>query len=390
LRSAWTAAAGCAAALWAASPAAGASPAPRHRAFWDVSLGPVRSTNVYRDSSEEADTGYDLRARVGLRSRFSPRTFAQLHYDLDALSFGTANVENRRDHAFAGLVRHRLSDPLTLEGKAGLRLSRFPNVAAFDSTTAYGQAALKGYLTTRTTLEGGLAYEATSYPDYDLDNHSVGVFGTLARDFGRRTFGELSMAFRSEDYSERLLRDPTSTDAPDDPRRRDHDWFAGARVVRDFSLVLQLEAAYQYGRLSSNGDSLDFGPFQSALADVPGDERLVSDFYSHRRHEIRARLRRLIRRGSSVTLAARFQDRAYFGRLARDADEQFLSPEEKRHDRALLVSATVDVPIPVLARRARFGHFGLRLRLAREMNQSNEALYDYGSTVAALSFTSWF
>ena len=381
----------CAAVLALAVPALSAPAAPRrHRAFWDISVGPVITTNVYRDRSDEGDLGYDGRVRLGLRSRYSARTFSQLQYLLDTVSFPEVDVENRADHGLEGLFRHRLSDPLTLETKAGVRWSRYPNVTDFNNTTLFGQAALKGYLTSRTTLEGGLAYEKKSYPDFDLDYGGVGLFGTLAHDFGRRTFGELSGAYRNEDYSERQLLNGGQPDAADEAPRSDRDWLVGARVVRDLSLTLQLEALYQYGRVSSNGDSLDFGPFQSPLVDVPGDERLIVDYYSHRRHELGARLRKLIRRGSSVTVAARYQDRSYLGRLARDEEERFLSPEETRRDRGIVLSAILDIPFPLLARRVSFGHFGLRLRLSRELNHSNEALYDYGNSVASVTFTSWF
>ena len=369
--------------------ASAASAPRRHRVFWDAALGPLYSDNVYRDSSREGDLGYDARLRVGVRSRFSPRTFSQVHYDLDHFAFPDADVENRTEHGLHGLLRHRFGESLTLEGKAGLRQSRYPTIPVYDSTLWFGQAALKRYLTSRTTLEGGLAYESRSYSQYDLDYGGVGWFATLARDLGQRTFAEVSAALRSDGYSERRVQDPAAG-AVDDGLREDRDWLAGVRVVRDLSVVLQLDAAYEYGRLSSNGDSLDFGPFQSALTDFPGDERLIGDFYSHRRHELRARVRRLIRRGSSVTVAARFQDRAYRARPAKDEQDQFLSPPELRHDRGLLLSATVDLPVPVLARRASFGHFGLRFRFSREMNHSNEALYDYGRTVAAFSLTSWF
>jgi hypothetical protein len=369
--------------------AAQAAPAPsRHRPFWDVSLGPVYSDNVYRDRSAEADIGYGARLRVGVRSRHSKDTFSQVHYDLDALGFPGADVENRAEHAFDGLVRHRFRESLSLEGRAGVRLSRFPAVAVFNSTTAYGQASLKSYLTSRTTLEGGLGYETRSYPDYDLDYGGVGIFATLARDMGRRTFGELSIASRRDDYGERLVHDPSS--GSEAGLRADRDWLAGLRVVRDVSLLLQLEAAYQYGRLASNGDALDFGPFQSQLGDFPGDERLVGDYYSHRRHQLGVRFRRLIRRGTSVTLAARYQDRAYSGRLAKDENDEFRIPEQLRHDRAFLIAATAAVPFPLLVRRAPFGHFGLRIRVSHEVNHSNEALYDYGNSVFSVALTSWF
>jgi hypothetical protein len=236
--------------------AAGAqpAPAPRHRVFWDASLGPVYTDNVYRDSSAESDRGHDVRLRVGLRSRHSARTFSQVHYDLDLLAFPDADVENRTDHGFGALLRHRLGESLSLETKAGLRFTKYPQVAVFDSVTWFGQVALKRYLTTRTTLEGGLGYEKKSYADFDLDYGGAGLFATLSHDMGRRTFAELSAAFRNDDYSERLLRDPGLAGDTGDGLRTDRDWLVGARVVRDLSLVLKLDASYQYGRLNSNGD----------------------------------------------------------------------------------------------------------------------------------------
>ena len=365
--------------------AAGARP----RVFWEAALGPVYSDNVYRDRSDEADAGYDVRLRGGVRYRPSAKTFTELHYDLDALTFASASVENRAEHAFEGLLRRRVREALTVEMRAGLRLSRYPNVPTFDSTTVFGRAAAKSYLDPRTTLEGGGSYEKKSFPEYDLDYGGVGLQATLARDLGRRTFGELSASFRNEDYSERGL-DPSRAVQPGEDLRVDRDWLVGARVVRDLSLVLQLQGSYQYGRLSSNGASLDFGPFQSQLTDVPGDDRLLNNYYTHRRHELSAHVRKLIRRGSSVFLGARYQDRVYPGRLAKDENDQFRSPEQLRHDHGLLLWSRLDVPFPVLPRRAAFGHFGLRLRLSHEINASNEALYDYGNTVVAFSLTSWF
>ena len=375
--------------LLAAQLAAAAEPArPRPRFFYDAALGPIVSTNVYRDRSDEGDVGYDARLRAGVRYRLSPRTFTQVHYDLDAQTFFSADVENRAEHGFEGLVRHRVQEALTLEMRGGLRLSRYPNVPTFDSSTGFARAAAKRYLDTRTTVEGGLSYEKKSYPEYDLDYGGVGLHATFARDLGRHLFGELSASFRNHRYSERPL-DPSRA-LPGSDRRADRDWLVGARVVRDVKPTLQLEGAYQYGRLSSNGATLDFGPFQSQVSDAPGDDRLLSNYYTHRRHELSTRVRKLIRRGTSATLGARYQDRVYPGRPAKDENDEFRSPEQTRHDHAFLLWSRLDLPFPLLPKRAAFGHFGLRFRLSQEVNASNEALYDYHGTVFAISLTSWF
>ena len=371
----------CAATLAALPSSASAeSSPPRHRAFWDAALGPILSGNVYRDSTAERDTGYEARLRVGLRSRHSSRTLSQIDYDFDTTAFPHAHDENRLDHAFAALVRHRLHSRFSMEVKTGLRLSRYPHLGTFDNASGAGQASLKGYLDARTTLEGGVGYEKKDYPDYDLDYGGPGLFSTLTRDFGRRTFGELTAAVRRDSYTERLVTNEAASAGEGSTLRRDRDWLAGGRAVRDLTLVMRLEAGYQYGHLASNGDS---------LAVLPGEERLLGDYYSHRRHDLSARVRKLLRRGSSLTAGVRYRDRAYRARLARDAEGVFRQPEQLRHDRQILVSVYWDFPVPRLGGRAAFGHFGLRLRASYERNHSNEALYDYRAGIVSLSFTSW-
>jgi hypothetical protein len=173
--------------------------------------------------------------------------------------------------------------------------------------------------------------------------------------------------------------------------RRENDWLLTARVVRDLSTTLKLSAGYEFGRLGSNGDFVDFGPFQSQLQnDLGSDDRIVGDYYSHRRHELHARLRKLVRKGLYVAASARYRDRAYSGRFAKDALDQFLVPAELRHDRVWQLSATVDLPIPHVSQKVDFGHFGLRLRVFHESSRSNEALYDFGHNSVTLSLTSWF
>lgn len=376
--------------LVAAVAPAAERPAARHRAFWEASLGPVWSDNVYRDRSQEGGAGYDLGLRLGLRSRHSPRTFSELRYELDAGGFRRANIENRTDHGLAGLFRRRLGEGLSVELQLGARWSRFPNVPVFDSRAYLAQVGLRGYLASRTTLEGGLTLDSRSYPSYDLDNRSVGLFAKLGHELGRRTTAELVTVLERTRYSERRVLAASEPDQLAGELRRDRDWLAGVRLVRDVRTTLRLELGYEHGRQGANGDFMDFGPFQSEeLNDIPGDERIVGDYYSHRRHELRLRARKLVRRGLYLTFACRYQDRAYEGRLAKDEQERFLVPDELRHDRGLLLSAVADLPLPGLPRSARFGHFGLRVRAVRQVHRSNDALYDYGHTALALALTSW-
>lgn len=363
------------------------APPPRYRAFWDAALGGVLSDNVYRDRSQEEAGGYDVRLRAGVRKRYSRRTFAQIHYELDALGYRGANLENRADHGLEGLFRRQLSDPATLELRGGGQISRFPSIPVYDSRAAYAQASVKTYLARRTTLEGGLDVHGRSYPDYDLDHTGVRLFATLAQELNRRTSAELGAVFRDDGYSERRVRGDDSTA---DVFRGDRDWLASLRLVHDRSLVLRFDGGYRYGRLRSTGGSLETGPLDPTGSEAGITERLPGDDYSHRRHEGWVRVRRLIRRGSAVSVVGRYQDRAYDGRVARDADGQLLVPEQTRRDRNLWLSATWDHPVPGLPRRLDRGHVGFRVRLSREMNSSNEALYDYGSTSLGLALTTWF
>jgi hypothetical protein len=363
----------------------GAEPVPaRHRLFGDLALGGAASDNVYADRGQAGDSGFEIDLKTGLRSRFSPRTFSQIHYGLDTTQFLDATLENRVDHTLKGLVRHRLGDSLTIELRAGGRLTRFPEIDVFNSSTVSGQASARKYVAARTTLEGGLNLETKSYSQYDLDYGGVGFFAVLGHELGRRTSGEASLAFQRNGYSERR-----ASEAGD--LRSERNWLLGLRVHHDRSATLKLEGAYELAKLSSNGDFVDFGPFQSRFLDtIAGDERVIGDYYSHRRHELSVRARKLIRKGLYAALRARYIDRAYDGRLAKDANEEFLVPEQERHDHILQLSAILDAPLPVVGPRARWANLGVRLKLAHETASSNEALYDFSQNQVTLSLTSWF
>jgi hypothetical protein len=353
---------------------AASSPA-RHHVFWEAAAGPIFSDNVYRDSSQEQDTGYDVHLHAGLRSRHSSRLSTQLGYDLDVLAFPTANIENRVDHAFDAVGRRRLGERLVLELQSGFHVSRYPHFAIFDNTDGAARLSLRSPIAKHMTIESGVDFETRSYPDYDLDYHGPGVFAGLSRDFGR-TFGEVAGAFRHDAYSERRL-----VDAVDDgARRRDDDWHIGARVVHDLTLVVRLELQYELGRIQSNGD---------AVAGLPDEEQVLGDYYSHHRQEISARLRALIRRGSSITTAVRYRGRHYRARLARDAAGAIRVPEELRHDGGCFVAVAWDFPVPKLSASPSLGHLGLRLRYVFEINRSNEALYDYEGGAFSVAVTSW-
>jgi hypothetical protein len=369
-----------------------ATPAPsRHHVFWDAAVGAAATDNAYSDRSEVGDTGLDVDLQVGLRSRFSSRTFSQLSYGLDTTSFPTAEVENRFDHAFAGLLRRRLGESLTLQLDAAAKLERYPNISVFDNTTFAGQGSLKKYLAARTTLTAGVSVEDKAYPDYDLDYWGFGAFANLGHELNRRTYGELAAAWQRNRYSERRVTESLTAPAGSGELRREHDWRVAARLSRDLSSTLKLDGSYEFERLSSNGDFVDLGPFQFPdVNTIPNDDRIVGDYYSHRRHELTLRLRKLVRKGLYVGLLARYRDRAYTGRLAKDADDEFVIPPELRHDHVWHLATTADLPLAHLSKATDTAHLGLRLRLFHETSDSNEALYDYRRNVVTLSLTSWF
>jgi hypothetical protein len=375
----------------APTPTATVAAPARHHVFWDAAFGPAVTDNAYADRSEVGDTGLDVDLQVGLRSRFSSRTFSQLSYGFATTSFRTANVENHLDHAFAGLLRRRLGESLTLELDGAAKLERYPNITVFDNTTFGGQASLKKYLTARTTLTAGMNLEDRSYPDYDLDYHGLGAFASLGHELNRRTYGELAGAWQHNNYSERHVTTSLTAPPGTGPLRREDDWRLAARVSHDLSSTLKLDGAYEFERLSSNGDYVDLGPFQSTdVNTIPNDDRIVGDYYSHRRHEVTLRLRKLVRKGFYVGLLARYRDRAYTGRLAKNADDEFLVPPELRHDHIWQLATTADLPLSHLSKATDAAHLGLRLRLFHETSDSNEALYDYRRNVLTLSLTSWF
>jgi hypothetical protein len=375
----------------ATTPTAAPAAPSRHHIFWDAALGAAATDNAYADSSEVGDTGVDVDLLVGLRSRFSSRTFSQLSYAFDTTSFPTADVENHLDHAFAGLFRRRLGESLTLQLDAAAKVERYPNITVFDNTTFSGQGSLKKYLAARTTLTAGMNVEDKSYPDYDLDYRGLGAFANLGHELNRRTYGELAGAWQHNNYSERHVTTSLTAPPGSGPLRYENDWRLAARVSRDLSSTLKLDGAYEFERLSSNGDYVDLGPSQSAdVNTIPNDDRIVGDYYSHRRHEVTLRLRKLVRKGFYVGVLGRYRDRAYTGRLAKNAADEFLVPPELRHDHIWQAAATADLPLAHLSTATDAAHLGLRLRLFHETSDSNEALYDYRRNVLTLSLTSWF
>ncbi|MFQ5866840.1 MAG: hypothetical protein ACE5IT_02470 [bacterium] len=370
--------------------------------FWaDLSGGAVYDDNVYKDSTGYMDIGYGLNLALGLRSKFSRYTFSRLRYRFRLKNFSEYDLENQNSHQFDGLLKQRLGEFFTLDLNGRMKFSQLVNASTYNSQMFLGRPNLKWYVFDHTTLTTGYIYEKNAYPDYDLDYEESGFLVKLGQELSLYTYLEFSGSSQIKDYSERSLYgidgkvDYTITGGSrtlTDEMRKDEIVFFETRLSQDITDRVKMELGYQYRELDSNGNYFDWGPKQWEEENTtPNDERLVRNYYSYRNNRFGLKIRIILDGDSYLGISGHYQNKDYRGRLAKDKNDEFLSPEEKRKDKQIFISASwVKEISKEILRDFPIENLEIKIGYSYENNQSNDALYDYSNSIILISLSSWF
>lgn len=349
------------------------------RFFGDFSIGGGYDDSVFRDASKRKD-GLGLgAARVGWGGRLARPLVGQLDYNFRSQIYVRETRESFTNHEINAALRWRLLPRLSLELPIGVSLLRQPNLPTFNSLQGTIEPGLRFSAFDNTRLEAAFIYETRSFQNFDLDRRGPGFSGGITQDIGLN----LSLIGRYRQvrgrYTERaLFKDKTGEKLSELRRETEREGSVGLRYNLG---PASLRAGYEWSKLSSNGNFLDFGPNQNASANtILGDERLVSNYYSFLG---KGPMARIGLRAGAVSLLGSFQwqRRNFGGRFAKNSADQFVAGDPLRRDTRRIYTAS-------LGRMRRSGKIliGFSLDFRHENSTSNDSLYTFKNNSASFSF----
>lgn len=327
--------------------------------------------NVYKDSRKYDDIGFEANLRMGVRSKFFKRTFTNMQYRLNVYNYRKLNLENETSHLLDGRIQQQLSDLFNIDLSGGWNLSQMPKAGVYNSDRFYILPSLKWYAFDRTTISGGYIYEKTVYPDYNLDNQTGGVRLKLEQELPLYTYIEISCIIQNKSYPERYLYSGISGSLPTYKTevRKDAENFIEATVSHSLTARSGFDLVYYFGKLKSNENFFDWGPKQYAEENTTiGDERIIENYRSYTAGKYGINIFTGFVKNSRLSLYASYATMKYAGRLAKDENDNFKQPEVKRGDNQVMVSVSWFIDM-------------FLLRYSYEINNSNDALYNYTNSL---------
>lgn len=358
--------------------------AVKGRVYGDFGIGAGYDDSVLLDASKNKSVLVPVYGGMGWRGRFTPKTTGQGYTRLSYLGYPGKTSESNMEWSVYGGLKHRVYGPHSALAEVESGLYRQPNFSSFNENRMLLAPGVESQLLSTTRVRLQAVVERSDYPKYDLDSRTLGFQALLQQDVTLN--GEWRVEYRqgSREYKERyLFLNATGTSSPD--LREDDEKRLVSSLRWDWD-HWDLTGGYAWEKLKSNGNSLDYGPHQSAVTNtIAGDERLVSDFYSY------------VRRGPLVfvniralepyllSLYSRWEQLDYNGRIAKSGLDQFLAGNPLREDK--LHTIGMDLTRSIQKGRLRLGWTA---RVVRERHTSNDDLYDYTHYRGMLLFRGWF
>jgi hypothetical protein len=356
----------------------------------DYSL--ISNDNVYKTSGYSADTGSEININALVRTKYSNHTFTRLNYSFVTNGYNRYSLDNLNANSLSGLLKQRFGNKLTLDLKGGYKTYQFPNITETkylltqDFSEIYFRPNLDIYPSLSTTLRGEYINETISYPQYDLDHTNNGYQFKLAQDLGNSGgFLDIYYIIERYDYSERFLYAIVlGSETATGTKRYDNINTIKANFSYDIiSPHIKLLLNCQQQQLRSNGNYFDFGPNQTRYNNtIFGDEVIVEDYYSYDSAVYGGGLCLKTRKSYKIDLNCSFKDTRYLGRLARDRNDQFITPGIKRHDQQTTLSAKAAFTLSKL--------LNINLSYSYEINDSNDYLNNYTNSIVSAGLSSWF
>lgn len=354
------------------------------RLFGDFRVGAGYDDAVLRTSLRREDRLLPAALGLGWRGRFGPRTTGRAYYQFSYSGFVRQKRENVQRHKLEGELTRRAADPVRLLLRAEADWHRLPRRPAFSSLRLSAAPGVEYRPWLTTVLRGFGTYDNERYPNFDLDWTGLGWRLELEQELGLDGTASLVYSQRRRRFRERRLF-ADAAGAVSGTKRLDEERSleaAGAWLWRRAGL----RAGYSWFEVRSNGDRLDWGPGQSdSFNTVPGDERLVGEYFSRTAHGPVLAASLLLPRSLRLSAEHRWTAQRYPGRPAKDSGGSLAADGSLRRDwrRALTVDATW-----------LFGLWGQQLGLSatwvREASSSTDALYTFTNNRLTFSFKGWF
>jgi hypothetical protein len=348
--------------------------------YGSVGIGGGYDTSIIGDSTGFGDAAYSAEAIMGWRGRLpgSLRSSGEVSLSHDGyLKYGEENVER-------GAISLEVGRNLPLDLSAGLAVGGEAFIQpGYDELNSFsgrvipslGWRPLEG-----TIIEADVVPGYSAYPNYDLDNNRLGIGVRVTQEIGLDGELEAYWAQGSADFSERdVYSDAKAT--PSGVARRDKDTGLTALLRWDWGVV-EVSAGYDWYRLKSNGNMVDYGPGQTEDSNtIFTDDQLADDFYSNTDQGPEASISLDVLEGVRLGVNGRMRKLKFDGQVAKKSDDIFVSSGALRKDTRYETEVTVDVLLysPTIC-----------FYWAREDSNSNHYLYDFTRDRFGVRLTSSF
>ncbi len=356
--------------------------------FWgDVDISGIYSDNVYRTSNKYGDLGLLTNMSAGMRTKFSKYTFSRINYSYKLKNFLMENIENNSSHLANVLFKQRLGEIAVINLNAGGEMTHFPNITVDkylitqDSTRLFAFPELKFYPTKSTSLGISGNLNTVTFPEYDLDYTGTGISGSIGQEFSLYTYLKAGGSYNNINYSERYVYGITgSTRTNTSDLRLDTETSLFISLSQYISVLKSnLTVAYIWKQLTSNGNYFDFGPEQWEVwqaGDLTGDEILVDNYYSYTSGILDVSGTTKLNSSMKLNYKMTYGTKNYVGRLAKDVNDEFITPDAIRSDTPLILKIEI---IKSLTEELYLGIGNLEMSILYkyENNSSNDYLYNY-------------
>jgi len=345
-----------------------------------VGIGGGYDTSIIGDSTGFGDAVYFAEASVGWRGRLpgSLRSSGEASLSHEGyLKYGEENIE--RGALFLDIERNLPLDfsvRLSVDGEAYIQPG-YGEMNSFSGrvTPSLGWRPLEG-----TIIEADIEPGHSVFPNYDLDNNRLGVGFRMIQELGLDGELEVSWARGTADFSERdVYSDFKAT--PSGVARLDRDSGLNGAISWNWGVV-EVSAGYDWYKLASNGNLVDYGPGQTEDSNtIFTDDQLVDDFFSNTDQGPEASISIDVMEGFKLGVNGRMRNVVFKGQIAKDSSDSLDLSGDIRKDTRYEVEVTAGLSMFSPA---------VRISWARELSRSNHYLYDFTRDRFGVKVTSSF
>ena len=333
--------------------------------------GFMTNSNVYSDSRQFGDSGYCFNTGIGLRTKLARYTPFKINYNLDINGYFTYNLENEIFHSVKASLGHLVLDSIEVELSGYIDYSNLLNSQLYNYQKIGALPTINWYLLDHTAISGTFIYDDMKYSGYNLDNQGIGYSAKLEQELSLYTSIKGIYSYKKADYSEKYLYSNISYAVPSyqSELRNDKETKIEIILSHDFSLDAGLNLIYQNIVFDSSDNFVDWGASQSeTLNSVIGDEKILPDYRSYSGSSGGVKLK-ITLEDSTFNILAFYSLKYYRSRPAKDSNDLFLQPEEKRKDQNTVLS--------IFWTKQLQEWINLKLGTSYENNNSNDALFKY-------------